>query len=212
MKILYRLALLALLCPCLPAAELVVRDGFFAIELLPTDFSYDFSSDTLSDSGSDGFESHYGIAAGVRYSFAGPGDEHGFLVGGAIEASQAAYQSIGHLTSFGLRVDGGYGYAINDKWLLSGLIGIGYGVSAFDLTANSVIPAVSTSGNFLQYGARLEIDYAFTNLFHMGLAAGWRHYGHDLSGSGLSMTVDNDGAVIAIGISYRLSNSPSPLE
>ncbi len=212
MTFVYRLAFILFFIPTLSAAELVVRDGYFVIELLPVEFDYDYSSATLAGSGSGEFKTHYGIAPGARYSFAGPGDEHGFLVGGAVQASQATYKSIGHMTAFGLRVDGGYGWAINDKWLVSGLVGLGYGISSFDLTANSQIPAVSTSGTYLQYGATLEIDYAINQLLHVNVATGWRQNAHDLSGNGIDMTLNNNGVLFSIGISYRLSNSPSPLE
>jgi hypothetical protein len=194
------------------AAELVVRDGAINLELLPSDFSYSFSGPSLSASGDDAFESHNGLLAGVRYSIAGPGDTHGFLIGGGLTAAQASYGSVGHLSQFGLRVEGGYGWSISDRWLVSSLIDVGYGISTFDLTANSVIPSVSLSGKVLSYGVRAEGDYAITDLFHTQVAVGWRHFGHDLSGGGIDMTLDNDGIFIALGLSYRLSNSPSPLE
>jgi hypothetical protein len=208
----YFICVLALLIQSASAAELVVRDATLAIEFLPTDMTYNFSDPSLSSSGSDGFESHYGIAAGARYSFAGAGDKHGFVVGGAITAAQASYGSVGHLSSFGLRAEGGYAWAFRDNWIVSGIANVSYGVSSFDITSNSVIPAVSASGDYLGYGASVEISYAISDVFHVGLSGGWGHYGHDLSGGNLTMKLDNDGTMMAIGFSYRLSNSPRSLE
>lgn len=198
--------------PLLPAAELVVRDGYFAIEMLPSDFDYDLESTTNSGSGSDSFEQHIGIAAGVRYSFSGPGDVSGFLVGGEIAASQADYQSIGHLTSFGLRVQGGYAWAISDSWMVRGVAEASYGFSTLDLTSSTSFPTLSADGSLLGFGARVGLQYSFNDLLHVGLDVGWLDITHDLSGQGVDLTLTNTGLMVGLGISYRLSNSPRPLE
>lgn len=196
----------------LPAAELVVRDGHFALEMLPTDFDYELKSVTSSGSGSDTFDQHVGIAAGVLYSFSGPGDVSGFIVGGEIAAAQADYRSIGHLTSFGLRAQGGYAWALSDSWLIRGTAELTYGLSTLDLTANSAFPAVSADGSLFGYGGRVGLQYSFNDLLHIGLDVGWLDVEHDLSGDGVDLTLTNSGLVVGLGISYRLSNSPRPLE
>lgn len=196
----------------LPAAELVVRDGHFAVEMLPTDFDYDLASTLNSGSGSDSFEQHIGIAAGVMYSFSGPGDVSGFIVGGEIAAAQAEYLSIGNLTSFGLRLQGGYAWALSDSWMVRGTAEATYGLSTFDVTANTAFPAASLDGTLFGYGARLGLQYSFNDLLHIGLDVGWLDVEHDLSGDGVDLTLTNSGLVVGLGISYRLSNSPRPLE
>ena len=206
------LLLLAAALPLAQAAELVVRDGHFAVEMLPTDFDYELKSATSSGSSSDAFEQNIGIAAGVLYSFSGPGDVTGFIVGGEIAASQASYQSIGHLTSLSGRLQGGYAWAITDSWMVRGMAEVGYGFSTLDLTANSAFPAVSADGSLLGYGARVGIQYSFNDLLHVGLDVGWLDITHELSGDGVDLTLTNSGLVVGLGISYRLSNSPRPLE
>ena len=133
------------------ASELVVRDVNFAIELLPSAFDYTADGNT-SRSGSDEFDRAIGIAIGCPYSFAGPGDSHGFLASGELAFSQATYGSIGHLTRYGVRIAGGYGYAFNDAISFSAMAKVGYGMATFDLSANSGFPALSASGTTLTYG------------------------------------------------------------
>lgn len=196
----------------LPAAELVVRDGHFAVEMLPTDFDYELESTLNSGSGSDAFEQHIGIATGVRYSFSGPGDVSGFILGGEVAAAQADYRSIGNLTCFGLRLQGGYAWALTDSWMVHGCAEATYGLSTFDVTANTAFPAVSLDGTLFGYGARVGLQYSFNDLLHIGLDVGWLDVEHDLSGDDVDLTLTNSGLVIGLGISYRLSNSPRPLE
>lgn len=207
-------ALIISLCmpTLLPAAELVVRDVHFAVEMLPTDFDYELASNVYSGSGSDAFEQHIGIAMGVQYSFSGTGDVSGFILGGEVAAAQADYGSIGNLTSFGLRLQGGYAWAITDSWLVRGCVEATYGQSTFDVTANTVFPAASLDGTLFGYGARVGLQYSFNDLLHIGLDVGWLDIEHDLSGDGVDLTLTNSGLVIGLGISYRLSNSPRPLE
>ena len=62
------------------------------------------------------------------------------------------------------------------------------------------------------YGARVGLQYSFNDLLHIGLDVGWLDVEHDLSGDGVDLTLTNSGLVVGLGISYRLSNSPRPLE
>jgi hypothetical protein len=196
----------------LSSAELVVRDAHLALELLPSDFEYEMESGTSSGSSDDSFDRHLGLAAGVLYSFSGPGDSHGILVGGELAAAQAAYGSIGNLTSFTLRGQAGYGWAISDRWQVYGLVELDYGVSTFDITQNSAFTAVSSDGAHFGYGAAGVVQYSFNDLLHLSLKAGWQEVEYDLSGSGVDLTLTNSGLMVGLGISYRLSNTPRPLE
>jgi len=193
-------------------AELVVRDAHLDLELLPTDFDYDLSGATTSGSSEDSFDRHVGLAAGVLYSFSGPGDAHGIIVGGEVAVSQASYGSIGNLTAVSLRGQVGYGWALTDRWTVHGLAEVGYGLSTFDITENSAFSAVSMDGSQFGYGARATVQYSFSDLLHISLKAGWQEVEYDLSGSGVDLTLNNSGMMIGLGISYRLSNTPRPLE
>ena len=117
-------------------------------------------------SGSDSFDSGFGLAAGVRYSFARTGDAHGFLLGGEVVGAQASYGGTGHLTDYGLRLDGGYGYALDDRWSINLLIRGGYGRATLDIGANSTFSAISVSGGALTYGASLGVDAVVAERWH----------------------------------------------
>lgn len=208
---------LSALCLCVlvgnaSGAELVMRDAHLGLELLPTDFDYELSGATTSGSSEDSFDRHVGLDAGVLYSFSGPGDAHGIIVGGEVVVSQASYGSIGNLTGFSLRGQAGYGWALTDRWMVHGLAEVAYGMSTFDITENSAFSAVSMDGSQFGYGVRATVQYSFNDLIHVTLAAGWQDVEYDLSGGGVDLTLNNTGLMVGLGISYRLSNTPRPLE
>lgn len=198
--------------PELAAAELVVRNLSADLELLPADFDYELDDGVVSRSGSDSFDQVIGLAVGARYSFAGTGDSHGFLVGGQVTVAQGAYGSVGHLTDYGVRIEGGYGYALSDSWMLNLLLRGGYGWATFDLTDNDNFSAVSLSGSGITYGAVVGVDYVVSDRWQISVAGGWQTTSYDLSGSGVDATVDREGFCASLGFLYRLSNQPSPLE
>lgn len=194
------------------SAELVVRNLHMDLELLPADFDYEIDDGVTTRSGSDSFDSAFGLALGARYSFAGTGDTHGFLVGGQITVAQAAYDSFGHLTDYGLRVEGGYGYAFNDLLTFNVLLRGGYSWATFDLTENDNFSSISLTGSGLSYGAALGIDVQVTERWQLNGAVGYHLTSFDLSGGNVDATIDRSGFCISLGFLYRLSNQPSPLE
>ncbi len=208
---------LAAFCLCVlvgqtPGAELVLRDAHLDLELLPTDFQYDLTGATTNGSSDDSFDRHVGFAAGVLYSFSGPGDAHGIIVGGELAVNQASYGDSGNLTAFSLRGQAGYGWALTDRWMVHGLAEVAYGMSTFDITQNSAFSAVSMDGTQFGYGVRATVQYSFNDLLHVSLKAGWQEVEYDLSGGGVDLTLNNSGLMVGLGISYRLSNTPRPLE
>ncbi|MBA3698358.1 MAG: outer membrane beta-barrel protein [Planctomycetes bacterium] len=200
------------LIPELAAAELVVRNLYADLELLPADFDYELDDGVLTRSGSDSFDQVIGLAVGARYSFASTGDSHGFLIGGQVTVAQGTYGSVGHLTDYGLRVEGGYGYAISDSWMLNLLLRGGYGWATFDMTDNVNFSAVSLSGSGITYGAAVGLDYVVSDNWQISVSGGWQTTSYDLSGAGVDATVDRAGFCASLGFLYRLSNQPSPLE
>lgn len=198
--------------PVVVASELVVRNLHADIELLPADFDYEIDDGVLTRSGSDSFDQVVGLAVGARYSFAGTGDSHGFLLGGQVTVAQGAYGSVGNLTDFGVRIEGGYGYALSDSWTVNLLLRVGYGWATFDMTDNENFSAVSLSGTGLTYGAALGVDYVVSDRWQISVTGGYQTTSYELSGSGVDATVDRAGFSASLGFLYRLSNQPSPLE
>jgi hypothetical protein len=194
------------------AAELVVRDLHADLEVLPNAFDYKLTGGSADHSGSDAFDSHYGLAIGGDYSFAGPGDTHGFMAGLELTVEQASYASIGHLTSYGLRATGGYGYAFSDAWTAMARVGAGYGLATFDITSNSALPAISQSGSYFSYGATAVLLYTINDAILIDAKLGYQKASNKLSGGGIDMTLDNAGLLFGLGITYRLSTSPRSLE
>lgn len=194
------------------AAELVIRDAFIELELPPRDFSFTLNDGNGARSGKDSFDSAYGLSINGLYSFAGAGDSHGFIVGGELAVAQAAYGSIGHLTSYALRADGGYGWACSDRWTIKGLAFVGYGRATLDITGNSAFSAFSASGSQLSYGAKLGTVFTLTERFLLNADVGYLSATNELSGGGVDMTIDNAGLMIGFGLTYRFSTFPRPLD
>jgi hypothetical protein len=205
---------LVLMCiaPAITASELVVRNLHVDLELLPSDFDYTIDNGVTDRAGSDAFDSAIGLAVGARYSFARTGDSHGFLIGGQVTVAQAAYDSFGHLTDYGLRLEGGYGYALNDRWTVNLLLRGGYGWATFDISENQDFSSVSLSGGGITYGAALGIDLMVGDRWQINTAVGYQMTSYDLSGGGVDATIDRAGLCASLGFLYRLSNQPSPLE
>lgn len=194
------------------ASELVQRDLIFEVGTLPTGFSYTSNDATGSRTGSDAFGQNIGVSVGGRYSFSGPGDTSGVVVGGALVANQATYQSLGHYTGYGLQLDGGYGWAITDHWSTGARLQVGYGEATFDLQSNSAFPAVSSTGSTISYGLAADIDYTFSEKITMLFDLGYQRTSANLSGNGVTLKLTNSGFSAALGIAWRFSASPRPLE
>jgi opacity protein-like surface antigen len=211
-RLLARLGGLALL-PAAHASELVVRDLIIDLEFLPAAYDYTLDDGETSRSDSDEFDSAIGIAIGGRYSFAGPGDRHGFIVGGELCGAQyGTSDPEGHLTTYGARVEGGYGFALSDRWTIIGLAEVGYGLATFDVTGGGDFPTFSADGTTLTYGAALGVDFAVTERVLVGVDLGYQVRTIDLSGNGLDIELEQGGLRAAIGLTYRFSARPSPLE
>lgn len=206
------LLMIPVLTPTVAASELVVRNLYADLEMLPTDFDYEIDDGVVTRSGSDSFDQVIGLAVGARYSFASTGDSHGFLIGGQVTVAQGAYDSVGNLTDYGVRIEGGYGYAINDSWVVNLLLRGGYGWATFDLADSDNFSSVSLSGSGMTYGAGIGIDYVISDRWQVSTTAGYQVTSYDLSGSGMDATIDRAGFCASLGFLYRLSNQPSPLE
>ncbi len=197
----------------LGAAELVMRDLVLNLEFLPAAFDYTLTDSNGTREGSDEFDSALGIAVGGRYSFAGPGDSHGFIVGGELCAAQyASSDPDGHLTTYGARVEGGYGLALSDRWTVAALIDVGYGLATYDLTGGSSFPSLSASGSALSYGAGLGVGFAVTERVLVGCDVGYQIRSLSLAGSGIDIELEQSGLRVALGLTYRFSARPRPLE
>lgn len=194
-------------------AELVVRDVSLGVQMQPTDFDYDLEDSTLDRSGSDSFDSGYGVVARFLYSFTGAGDRHGFLAGAGLSYATYAYGSGGGLDTYGGDVAGGYGFALTDKLFFTGLARLGLGYSHLELPADSSQPSFTADGGYLGYGAELGAGFAVTERWVIAAEVGYRMDSHLMSGShDTDVTLDVAGLTAAFTVSWRLSAAPWRLE
>jgi len=206
-----RLALL--LAPLLlPAAELVMRDLRLEVDSNPTAFSYQLKDETGSRSGSDSFDSAYGLGLGARWSFAGPGRSHGLLADLVLVGTRRAYTG-GGLTDYGVRIGGGYGWAVADQLTLTGMVEVGGGLATLALDGGGAFPAYNASGSWFGYGLRAGAVWYLTDRLFVDLSATWRTEHQQLGAdNGQELSLDVSGIGYALGVGWRLSTMPGRLE
>lgn len=194
------------------AAELVQRDLTLELVEEPTHFSYTLTDPTTTRTGSDSFQQNIGLRVGGRYSFAGAGDASSLVVGAAIEVAQASYGSEGHFTQYGLRLHGGYGWAITDHWSIAANLGLGYVAANLDLQASNAFPGVAGSGNGYRYGLVVDGDYSISDTVTVMALVGYEGERVRVHGSGVNIDLAPAGVVAALGFAYRFSAAPRPVE
>jgi len=195
------------------SAELVVRDIGLVLQFQPTDFDYQVDDSTLNRSGSDGFDSGYGLALRGLYSFTGAGDRHGFLMGLGLSYATYAYDPSGGLDTYGVDAAGGYGFAITDRLFVTGLARIGLGYSHLEVPSSASLPSFTADGGYVGYGVELGTGFALTDRWVIAAEVGYRMDSHLMSGTrNTDVTLDVAGATAALSLNWRLSAAPWRLE
>ena len=204
----------ALLCLAAAAstAELVIRDVGLQVAILPTDFDYTVEDPTVSRSGSDGFDSGYGLTLGGLYSFTRAGDRHGFLAGVGLDVGAYTYEGGGDMTTFGGSACGGYGVQLFERLDLRGLVRVGLGVADLSLPATTTTNALDATGGYLAYSAELGLGYAITDHIVVDASVGYGLSNAALTGDDIDVTLDTSGLRFALGLAWRLTNTPWRLE
>ncbi|HYE04178.1 MAG TPA: hypothetical protein VEL07_01545 [Planctomycetota bacterium] len=194
-----------------PAAELVVRDVRIGFEYLPTDFDYELTAPQGTRSGSDSFESTYGISLGSDWSLVGAGSTHGLVVGGELLVAQVTYAD-GDGMLYGARVEAGYAWAITDRWSVAAYALGGGGMMSFDLSAADSFPDYNASGTWFDYGAELRVQFNLTDHAAIALEGGWQAISADLSGDDIDLTLDLAGPAASLTFTWRFTTAPAPLD
>jgi hypothetical protein len=210
-------ALVPLLAPLLMsaplgAAELVVRDFTFGLESDPTAFHYQLTSQTGTRSGNDNFTNGYGVYLGTLWSFAGPGDSTGFLLGGQITYDRYGYANGGGYTTYGGRVLGGYAYALSDRWTLQGLVDVGIGAGTLQVNGQKAFSSYSATGLNYAYAARLGVSFSVNDTLLIDGDVGYRDISSSLSAGSTDLKLTSTGLCGSLGLRWRFSSSPAPLE
>ncbi len=196
----------------LSGAELVMRDIGIGVGLMPTDFAYDINAPAGDRSGSDGFDSAYGVDVHGRYSLARTGDSVGLVLGGVIGAEKADYAPGGSWTAFSVSGLAGCGWAVTDRLVLLGEAQLGLGVGKLSLDGSTAAESVSVSGPLLIGGLQASGRFALTESLIMGLGVGWQQKVASLSGNGVDMTLQISGTTAFLSLDWRLSDRPFLLE
>jgi hypothetical protein len=209
--------MLPLLAPLLAAApagaaELVVRDLSLGLELVPTGFSYQLTDPTGTRSGTDAFSSGYGAFLGSVWSIAGPGDSGGFLLGGELTYDKFAYTNGGGYTTYGARVLGGYAYALSDRWTLQALADVGLGAGSLQLEGKSAFSSYTANGLYYSYAARLGVSFSVNDSVLIDGDVGYRGITSSLSAGSTDLKLTSTGMCASLGLRWRFSSSPAPLE
>jgi hypothetical protein len=193
------------------AAELVVRDIRASAGIRPTAFDFTLATPTLQASGTDSFDAGIGLELGGRWSFSRPGDAVGLVVGIDGMLDGYSYGGGDGLATTWLRVSAGPGWAITDRWTLTGEVGAMYGVSAIALPPTTSSSDFSATGTATGYDVRLVTSWLLTRQFAVGAYVGYMMASHDLSGDA-AMTVDQSGMVGGLELIWRFTDAPPRLE
>ena len=195
------------------AAEFVMRDLQAVVTAQPTAFDFTLTTPTLTRTASDSFDSGTGLELGGRYSISRVGDPFGLILG--LDATSAAYSygSQDFMFNYGARGSLGLGYALTDDWGVSGECGLLYGKSSLSLPANNGAPAFSADGTYRGYDARLVCQYRATKQVCVSLQAGYVLTSYDLTtNANDSLTLDQTGPYIGLGLTWRFSSAPARVE
>lgn len=208
-----RLLLLVTVCALpLAGSEFAMRDLRIGLAALPSSYDYTITGSAASVSGSDGFDSGTGLEAGVRWSWSRPGGSFG-LVGG-LDAVLDGFTagSGGGMVGYGGRASLGAGWAVADRWQVVGEAGLTYGRASLDLDATRNTVALTASGSYLAYDARLVATFQAWQSVQVQALAGWQVASYSLSGSAVDITLDRAGLMVGLGLAWRLDASPTRLE
>lgn len=205
-----------LLLACLSgagAAELVVRDLRVGLDLLPVDFQFELQDSTGSESGSDSFDSHYGLTLGGRYSMATTGSSHGAVVGIDLGVSRATYDAAdGMLSTYILAGELGYGWAASDDLTLVGSLRLGIGAASASFDGGGAFANFAPKGPLLDTGVRVAGLWTLSESVVLDGTIGWRQYVAQLSADDRDLDISNGGLTVSFGFSWRFTSSPWRLE
>lgn len=197
------------------AAELVVRDLHATFSLRPRNYDFTLDAGTSQLAGSDSFDSATGLDTGVRWSWTRPGDAIGLVVGVDL-ALQGLTDSEGSLGSFGLRPVAGVGWAANDRWEFSALVGYTVALAQLDLDASNAAPALDADGDYRALDLTLNVGWRLTSEWLLTGHLGYLMGSYDLDGEAGSqptaVAIDLDGFMLGFGVMWRWSTAPVRLE
>ncbi|MFW5845566.1 MAG: outer membrane beta-barrel protein [Planctomycetota bacterium] len=195
-----------------PAAELVLRDISAGIELRTA--AYDFSVDGPTDdsSGSDAFDSSLALRFASVYSLAGTGRRHGPLLGGGILLEQQSFSGGGELTTIGLQLAGGYGWALNDRVQLAAMPYVGYGMSTLALDDRSQFSAVEGDGTSFVYGLRVDCHYAINRRWSLAAGLGYGWTTTEIAAADVDITFEQAALHMGLALTWRWDITPPLLD
>ena len=195
----------------LPAAELVIRDVTLGVTTPPPNFTYEITDSAGTRSGQDAFDSVSGLALGFQWSFAGPGQSTGLVLGGRLISESSAFVGGGTFTGLGADLDVGYGWAITDRLTLVPLLTLSPRHHTMDVEASGSISGFSASGFGYAYGARAVLAYAIADVVVLGVEAGYRRGIASLSGD-RDVQFDTEGMTFGLVFGWRFAATPMGLE
>lgn len=207
--------LLPLLFAASPAAalELVMRDVHLALETLPTDFDFTYTSAGNSTrSGEDAFDSGFALSGGGRWSLAPRGSRLAGVAALDAVVGNYVYDGSGINVTTGGRLGLGLGCALSDRWIILAGASAEYGLATFELPQSAATGAIAVDGDYLGYGANLDGFFAVGERWWLQAGVGWRSLSYQLSGDGRAIDIDAAGVVFSVGAVFRYGIAPRRLE
>lgn len=207
--------LLCLLCVALVgsvgSAEAVGGDLRLGPELRPLAFDYTVDDGGGARSGSDSFERS--VALGLRgwWARSAPGRWWAPALAGELVVADSAYGA-GGLRSYGGRLLAGVAWQADDRWGGGLWLAGGLGLSTFDIPGDGSYGGLAVSGSYREAGLLGSVEYALTRRLRAVTELGWWTRRHDLAGDGATVTLDEAGPSLLLGLAWRFGGSPAAVE
>ncbi len=212
MKSAGHLLILGSLLGGLSGAELAVADLRIGLDLRPTDFEFEASNELGTVSGSDSFDTGYGLSLRGLYGFGSPGAAAGFVLGGELTASWHTYDGGSDYQSYSARALAGFQYHLSERWAFDLLAYGGYGLAQFEVADNDLFSGFTCDGPIVDYGLLVGSHYRLSRHWLIQAELGWLEQTGDLEGSRFDITVEQSGFTAFLGFSYRFGGLPPALE
>ncbi|MFW5882196.1 MAG: outer membrane beta-barrel protein [Planctomycetota bacterium] len=205
------LALLIAISAATPSAEPVVRDLVLAFEFRPTAYDYHYTAPTVDRSGDDDFETAFALSLSGHYGFSGAGSPHALVLGiGATAGERETANVVSHRTH-GLRSSVGYACAFSDRVILHAAPVLEFGLASIEFDATTTYDGFSSDGTYIAWGAQLRGTYALADHWAINASAGYIWSSATLDDGDVDLGLDQDGLLVGIGLTWRLSSRPSVL-
>lgn len=194
----------------LDAAEQEVRDWRLLAEVRPAPLSFAWDDRLGGADGAGSFDRTWAVGAGLRWGWGRSGSPGRWLLGGeALLLSETSDGLEGH--GILLRGEGGYGYALGERLLLTVLPMAGGGPLRL-VYESPATGRVSLSGHALEAGLRLGLRWSLAPDWSLAAEAGWLWWRQRAADAEGTLAMWGHGPIGGLSLVWTAEARPRSLE